>query len=210
MTKKTTKTNRKSNGISGIIKILAVIILTASLAILGYRLHSSNTSDAKAERVMTQLENIVPGIGQDTGISTGLGREPLAAVSIEGTDIVGVLEVPSLDIFAPVKSSGTAFTEDNDRASDYDIEQWFATYIGGSPVRGHFMIAAGRLDLFSSLASLSPGDRVSFTDIDGTRYNYQVTTQYHLKKWDTGENELMLCYETDSDTYFVVGCNSTQ
>ena len=142
---------------------------------------------------MTALQNIIPGLGSDTGVSTGLGRDPLAAVSIDGTDIVGVLEIPSLNIDAPVT------------AKDYS-EEYFATWLDGSPASGHFEILGNQADLFRNLPKLKPGDRVSFTDVDGVRYNYTVATQYHLKKWDDGDNDLLLCYTTDDDTYFVVGC----
>ena len=62
--------------------------------------------------------------------------------------------------------------------------------------------------MFRRIAGLSPGDRVTFTDVDGVRYGYEVMTQYHLKKWDEGDNDLLVCYESDDDTYFVVGCSA--
>ena len=55
-----------------------------------------------------------------------------------------------------------------------------------------------------------PGDNVSFTDVYGTTYEYKVTTQYHLKNWDEGDNDLLLCYRTDSDTVFTVGCEGAE
>ena len=72
-------------------------------------------------------------------------------------------------------------------------------------------VTTDRIIEYITSRQLKPGDKVAFTDIDGVRYEYEVTTQYHLKKWDQGENELQLCYETtDDDTYFVVGCGVTQ
>ena len=54
------------------------------------------------------------------------------------------------------------------------------------------------------------GDKVAFTDIDGVRYNYIVTTQFHLKDWDEADQDLMLCYKTDDNTQFVLGCKREQ
>lgn len=204
--RKTTKTRmkkRQSRNNTHTLRIMAAILLAAILAFAAYRILTSHQQGGKAEAVMNQLESIIPGLGQDTCISTGQGRDPLAAVSIEGTDIVGVLEIPSMDIQAPVISGG--MTEDEDAESG--TEPWFASHIGGSPVQGHFMLAGNKADLFSGIAGLAPGDKVAFTDIDGVRYNYTVMTQYHLKKWDTGDNDLLLCTESDDDTYFVVGCS---
>ena len=174
---------------------LAVIV---AIGFVGWQIYGNYRGGSKADIVMETLEQIVPGLGDEADVSTGMGRDPLAAVSIEGLDIVGVLEVPAIDIKAPVTSK------------DFREEQ-FASWLDGSPVQGHFMVIGGRDDVFRKLSKLKPGDRVAFTDIDGVRYEYAVTTQYHLKKWDVGENEMQLCYETtDGDTYFVVGCGVAQ
>jgi LPXTG-site transpeptidase (sortase) family protein len=108
-------------------------------------------------------------------------------------DIVGCLEIPSIDLRAPVTVKGAQ-------------QEGFATWLGGSPVKGRFSIIGGRDDVFRKLAKAKPGDRVMFTDIDGVRYVYEVTTQYHLKEWDKGDNDLMICFDSDSQTRFVLGC----
>ena len=59
---------------------------------------------------------------------------------------------------------------------------------------------------FKRIDDLKPGELVSFADMDGVRYDYRVSTQYHLKAWDDGANDLLICYDTDEDTRFVVGC----
>ena len=177
-----------------IVRLIILLIILACIGFAGYRAYSGAQGGSRAEKTMDTLRNIIPGLGSDSDISTGLGRDPLAAISIDGVDIVGVVEIPALDIMAPV--TGKNYTE-----------EYFASWLDGSPVQGNFKILGGRDDLFRKIASLKPGDRVIFTDIDGVRYNYSVTTQYHLKKWDAGDNDLQLCYESDGDTYFVVGCS---
>ena len=188
--------NRK-RGRGKAIRMIVALTAVAIVCLAGWWVYSGHRGSSKADVVMKTLSEIVPGLGDDSAASTGAGRDPLAAISIEGLDIVGVLEIPALNINAPVTSK------------DYS-EEYFASWLNGSPVQGHFQVAGGRDDLFRKLAKLKPGDRVAFTDIDGVRYRYEVTTQYHLKKWDVGENEMQLCYETDSNTYFVVGCGAAQ
>jgi sortase (surface protein transpeptidase) len=181
-----------------IIKWMAALLAVAAVCIAGWWLYSGQQGSAKADSVMRTLHEIVPGLGDESTDSAGVGRDPLAAINIEGVDIVGVLEIPALNINAPVTSKDCS-------------EEYFASWLDGSPVQGHFMVKGGRDDLFRKLAKLKPGDRVTFTDIDGVQYRYEVTTQYHLKKWDVGENQMQLCYETtDDDTYFVVGCGAAQ
>lgn len=179
-------------------RILTFAIVLIAIACLGYgayRVYDGINGSAKAEKAMETLQSVIPGLGVDTDTATGLGRDPLAAISIEGIDIVGVIEIPALNIMAPVADKGVN-------------EAYFASWLDGSPVKGHFVIIGGKDDVFRRISSLQPGDRVIFTDIDGIRYSYSVTTQYHLKKWDAGDNDLLLCYETDNETYFVVGCTA--
>ena len=184
--------SKKHKG-NNLMRLFALLLVIGLIAFAGWELNGERQGSAKASLVMETLERIVPGLGIDTGISTGNGRDPLVAFSIEGIDVVGVLEIPALNIMAPVAAKGYK-------------EEYFASWLDGSPVQGHFMVIGDKNDLFRKIEKLRPGDRVIFTDIEGVRYSYEVTTQYHLKKWDVGDNDMLLCYESDSDTYFVVGC----
>lgn len=181
----------------GAVKILALILVLAAAAYYGYQMMESRQQKEKADKAMTHLEKVIPGLGNDTGMTGGAGRDQLAAITYDGIDIVGVIEIPSLDIMAPVAGKNVD-------------EAWYASWLDGSPVRTQFRIIGGRKDVFRKIARLKPGDNVSFTDTEGVRYNYRVTTQYHIKKWDMGENALQICYETDSDTYFAVGCAAAE
>ena len=115
-------------------KVLALLII-AALAFGGY--------------TWLQIQqSIVPNLGVDTGISTGQGRDPLAALSIDEIDIVGCIEAPSIDLMAPVTASG------------YE-EEGFATIVSGSPVKGNLTIKGGRKDVFRKIAKAKPGDKVN-------------------------------------------------
>ena len=92
------------------IRIIAGLILLALLVFAGWRVYSGLSGSGKADRVMKKLYEIVPDLDIDTGESKGAGSDPLAAISIEGVDIVGVIEIPSLDIIAPV--TGKNFSEE--------------------------------------------------------------------------------------------------
>lgn len=184
--------NHRSRKRTYIIWIL-VLLLAAAGAGGGYYFYQNHHTGQQADQVLDAMYDLVPHLGDETGASTGPGRDPLAAMSIDGMDIVGCLSIPALEITAPVAAKGVEAMN-------------FATWYDGSPVTGLFRITGGREDLFLNLASLKPGDRVTFTDMDGVQYRYMVTTQYHLKNWDEGDNDLMLSYETDDKTHFVVGC----
>ena len=173
--------------------IVITLIVVAGLAFAGARYYQITQSASSADRVLNTMKKVVPGLGVDTGESAGIGRDPLVAMEIDDTDIVGCLEVPSLDMMVPVTDKKKEKTG-------------FVTWLDGSPVQGQFRLIGDRLDVFQKLTKTRPGDRVAFTDMDGVRYEYEVTTQLHLKNWDEGKYDLMLCYDVDDQTRFVVGC----
>lgn len=183
---------------SSIAKWIITLMVIALLGYGGYSFLQLETSMKHSEEVLNTMKSLIPNLGVDTGVSTGVGRDPLAALSIDEIDIVGCIEVPSIDLMAPVTAKG------------YE-EEGFASVVSGSPVKGNLRIIGGRQDVFRKIAKAKPGDTVAFTDIDGVRYNYRVTTQYHLKDWDEADNnDLMLCYESDDQTDFVLGCTTAE
>lgn len=177
-------------------KVLALLVV-AAVAFGGYRLLMIRQSSQEAEAVLKIMYTLIPDLGVDTGVSTGAGRDPMAALSINEIDIVGCIEIPSINLMAPVTAAG------------YEKEG-FASFFSGSPVKGQLRLIGGRDDVFRKIAKAKPGDTVAFTDIDGVRYTYRVTTQFHLKNWDDADQDLMLCYRTDDQTQFVLGCRKEQ
>lgn len=188
---------QKSRG-NRTIRLTIVLLIAAGLLFGGYRIYRVKQASQQANEVLRTMYDMIPGLGVDTGVSSGRGRDPLPALSINGVDIVGCIEIPSLDLMAPVT------------AHDYETDG-FITMVSGSPVKGKFRLRGRREDVFSELADAQPGDKVVFTDIDGIRYTYNVVTQFHLKDWDEADNDLMLCYDTtEAQTQFVLGCTAAQ
>ena len=185
---------RKSSGNNkSVVKYIAAFLFIAVLAYSGYHYTQICAGARHANEVMEEMRAVIPGLGVDTDVSSGNGRDPLPEVVISDKGIVGCIQVPAIEVTAPVTSTGQE-------------EEGFATLSGGSPVKGNLKISGGRKDVFRNLSKVRPGDTVAFTDIDGVRYNYRVLTQFHLKDWDEADQELLLCFRTDDDTMFVVGC----
>lgn len=170
-----------------------ILLVAAVFACAGFFIFHQKQSGSEADEVIKQLEIIIPGLGQELEYSQGMGRDPLIAYSAGDIDVVGVLQIPSLNLMAPV-------------ADKKEEKPAFATWVSGSPVKGKFRLTGGRTDVFVDLTKVKPADKIIFTDIDGVQYHYEVTTQLHLKNWDDADYDLMLCYDTDDQTQFVVGC----
>ncbi|MBQ9015958.1 MAG: sortase [Firmicutes bacterium] len=180
---------------------LIILLVAAVFAFGAYFFTHMKSSNAEAEAVLSSMEQLIPGFGLEIdpddvlpGTSSG-GDGSLMALSVNDKDIVGCLEIPALDVRAPIMDKGSE-------------EPYFVTWVSGSPAKGPFRLKGGREDVFRRLAKAKPADKVIFTDIDGNRYTYEVTTQYHLKDWAEATNDLLLCYPSDDQTDFVVGCTS--
>ena len=176
-----------------IITILVIAAVCAAAAAGALYMQRKNAS-SEADSVLTTMKQLIPGLGVETGIQAGDGKDPLPVITLNDIDIVGCLEIPSIDLMAPVKAKG-------------ENKGGFITYKSGSAVKGKLFLYGSRNDVFAGLAKVKPGDRAAFTDVDGVRYLYSVLTQFHLKKWDEADYDLMLYYNTDSKTRFVVGLN---
>ena len=177
-------------------KIFILIIALAAAVVLiwaGCRFYMEKQADSRSREVLDKMETLIPGMTGDEDFTSEAGRDPLAALSIDGIDIVGCLEIPSLSLKTPVTGKNTD-------------ERGFITWISGSPVKGKFRLSGSSRDVFRDLTDAKPGAEVLFTDVDGIKYRYKVTTQYHLKNWDKADNDLLLCYESDKNTDFVLGC----
>ena len=177
-------------------KIIVIFLIAAAVvaAIMGYRYVNQRPDHSKADEVLETMRLLIPGLGIETDVHTGDGKDPLPVMTVEDIDIIGCLEIPSIDLMAPVKTKGKSI-------------DGFVTYTSGSAVKGKLFLYGRKNDVFKKLATLKPGTKASFTDVDGIRYNYRVLTQFHLKKWDKAkaEYDMMLYYKTDDDTRFVVG-----
>ena len=173
--------------------LIGVVMILAMLIIVGYILLPQKQSNSESQAVIQAMEELIPYFGTDNANSNGSGRDPLPVMSVYGVDVVGAVEIPSLDLRAPVTDKSVK-------------KKYFARWVGGSPVKGRLKLMGGKGDVFSHLSKGKPGETVIFTDIDGVRYEYTITTQFHLKDWAKADYDLMLCYKTDSDTKFVLGC----
>ena len=186
------KSKKKHNG-RWIAAVIAALLVAAGLMYGGYLVREERETRKEADDVLDSMKILIPGLGEKMEASGNQGRDPLAVLSVNENDIVGCLQIPSLDIMAPVLAKGSK-------------KEYFVTWKSGSPVKGRLRLQGSHSDIFRGLSKAKPGDKVIFTDVDGVRYAYTVTTQYHLKDWAKGDNDLLLCYTVDENTDFVLGC----
>ena len=71
------KSRRKSP-----IKLIVILLIAAIAVFAGYRFLAIRQADKDADAVLDTMYDLIPGLGVDTGISTGHGRDPLLTLSI--------------------------------------------------------------------------------------------------------------------------------
>ncbi len=144
-------------------------------------------------------------------------EEQLAALEIEGFSCVGILEVPSRNITFAVA----------DISSDTD-DCYLPVAEDGYPAHGDFIIHGFDNEAqFASLQELVVGNEVTFTDVDGVTYTYEVVGTARLalsqvektlqgektglivtseEMQQTGDIDLQLYYEVKGRYRYVVDC----
>ncbi len=116
---------------------------------------------------------------------------PLPAKTINGNKFVGTLAIPALKLKLPVMNGWS-----------YDNLDISPCVYDGTPYKNNFIIAAHNYDEhFGYIHTLVPGDNVSFKDMDGNIFNYEVM---YIEDIDSDDIEKM--YAGDWDFSFFT-CN---
>ena len=150
--------------------IAGALMLVSALAILLYwRWNISYSQKQTAiyvdtlRQLMPQPQNAVPEERRDN---------TMAALSVDGLDFVGILELPRYGSILPVCGNwGRVFQ--------------YPCRFGGSIYDGSLQIGATtQAGQYSFYREISVGDTVMFTDMEGNRYAFQVAAMRYEKHID--------------------------
>jgi len=143
---------------------IGALLLAGALFLLVFNYMQEKQADRIAMgtvRVLTQ--EIIPKL-PDTAEDSQTTATQIQSVKVEGEDYIGVLDIPSLGLSLPV------------------MDNWSYPKLKKAPCRysGSFltddMIIAGHnyKRHFGQLSRLRQGDKITFTDVDGFVYTYQI------------------------------------
>lgn len=156
--------------------LLGLLLLLSSLGLTMYNFWDEDRADAVAvERVQvlkTQIpdleeEDLPPELIPDHILNPGMA---MPVVEIEGHEYIGYLNIPILGLDLPVMAT-----------LSYPKLKIAPCRYAGSAYLDNLIIAAHNYKRhFGTIKNLSIGDAVTFTDIDGNVFTYQVVevTQY--------------------------------
>lgn len=218
--------NHKTTG--SLLMIWGFCLILAAAALLSFNLWDANRAEEAVDTAMQQVSIYIP---EQVFSQAQLDPQSLAAIEntaptididvpyylvnpeiempeqvIDGIGYIGVLEIPSLTLELPI------------------ISQWNAAHARISPCRysgsaylDNMVICAHNYSThFGNLSSLSQGDLIQFTDMDGNLFTYEVieleilgATQ--IEEMCTGDWDLTLFTCTiGGQSRVTVRCTKTQ
>ena len=148
--------------------VLGAVLVLAALSLFLWNQRENNEAGTSAEKILPQvMEQIeTPGAGQEP-------EEPsypdpydptMTEVEIDGYAYVGVLSIPALELELPVMSEW-----------DYTRLKIAPCRYAGSTKTDDLVICAHNYTRhFGPIRNLTPGDTVTFTDMDGVVWQYEV------------------------------------
>lgn len=164
----------KNKGKGGTIFIAGgMLLLAAALFLTGYNLYDEYRAGAAADHVLETLQQQIPEIPSDGTQTPEQAELPdyivnpdmeMPTEEIEGNDYIGVLEIPTLEISLPVMSSWS-----------YPKLKLAPCRYSGSTYTGNLVIAAHNYRThFGPIKNLTVGAQVTFTDVKGRCFSYEV------------------------------------
>ena len=186
--------------LTSVLFVLGILLVLVSALLAGWSALSENRAEKERETILTQLRLLIPE--PHNGGPDGRSDPTLPRLSLEGTDFVGIVEVPLFETALPV---GASWGED--AVAKYPCRYWGNPYeksliLGGSD-------GAGQFDF---MKNITEGDSVFFTDVTGLRFSYTVsqiflTGDVSFEALSAAEGDLILfARNTYSLDYTVVCC----
>lgn len=148
-----------------------LLLLAAAFLLAGYNLLDELRAGQAAGQVLEQMP--APDRVQEPDSGSVEQEIPdyildpnrdMPTVEIDGNAYIGTLDIPVLDLSLPVMSDWS-----------YPKLKTAPCRYAGTAYQSGFVIAGHNYRRhFGPLSRLVPGDRVTFTDVDGNRFYYQV------------------------------------
>lgn len=157
-----------------------LLLIAAALFLTGYNLFDQMRAQRSAAQAAAQLTEQLPQTSQTDVPDYLLTPEmEMPVETIDGVDYVGVLRIPTLALELPVISQWS-----------YPLLKIAPCRYSGSAYQNNLVLCAHNYaSHFGNLKSLHIGDAVTFTDMDGNLFTYQVAELETLPPQATEEME---------------------
>lgn len=151
---------------------LGLVLLAAALALTGYNLWDEHRAEKAAAEILAQVE-VQPDPAEKVTPDYLLYPEmEMPTVAVADHRYIGVVSVPALGLTLPVMDQ---WSEANGKTAPCCWQG--SAYAGDLIIAGH-----NYRSHFGALKNLGPGDRVTFTDVEGHVFSYVVSAVEVLDK----------------------------
>lgn len=153
--------------------IMGLLLILAAFFLASYNLYDQWRAQMSSRQAMELLEQWIPEEIPQQPESGGKTKVPgyvlnpemeMPVKTVNGVDYIGVLRIPKLGLELPVISKWS-YPNMKIAPSRYDG----SAYTGDLIIAGHNYVSH-----FGNLETLSAGDAVIFTDMDGNTFTYRV------------------------------------
>lgn len=157
--------------------VLGLLLLVAALCLTGYNIWDGYRAATAVEEAVRELEaRIVPVAEQDLPEEmipdyVVSPRIEMPTMEIDGKEYIGYLSVPVLSLNLPVMSE---WSYPNLKISP-------CRYVGSVYLDNMVLCAHNYERHFGNLKTLSPGELITFTDVDGNIFYYSVLSLEQLQ-----------------------------
>ena len=149
---------------------MGLLLVLAAAGLLVYTTRDSSRAGQAASRILTQLTEEMPQAETSQTETQSEETEPailreMTVKTVDGLDYIGYLSIPELELELPVQAQWS-----------YDGLQKSPGKFSGSTFSDDLTICAHNYPAhFGRLRSLSQGEEVDFTDMDGMVWIYEVS-----------------------------------
>ena len=161
---------KKGITIQRICIIVGICLLVSAVVTLGLWRWNITSSAKKAQYFVGTLQSLIPE--PQNAVPEERRDNTMSVLSVDGVDFVGIIELPRYGSTLPV-------------CADWGKASKWPCRFSGSIYDGTMQIGAttqkGQYDFYREL---SVGDTVNYTDVEGNRYTFTVTSLHNEKHVD--------------------------
>lgn len=148
------------NKFGKVLMLIGIVLMIAALSLLSFNHMESQNAKQASQMVLPHIQDAT----EKELLSNEVSSAEMTVTEIDGYGYIGYLSIPALNVELPVMSEW-----------DYERLKIAPCRFTGSVKKDDLTIAAHNYaSHFGNLKNLVVGDTVTFTDMNGTEYNYQV------------------------------------
>lgn len=175
----------------GVFLVVLSLCLTITSVVL------TKTSQAKAEKIIAQVEELFET--KVEGVNDDYSSMEMPALEIENQDVVGVVEIPRFDLKLPV-CNDFGFLK---------VQSFPRVMLGSVYDNSLVVIASDKQSQFSCVNSLEIGEKVNVVDMTGAEFSYEINDIFRSKSATnslTTESDFTLVIKQEHSFEYVIVC----